>query len=232
MRDGRLIVVSPHLDDAVLGCGRLLAARPGSTVITVCAGSPPHPDRLTDWDAACGFSSAGQAIAERRREDSAALYRLGADPRWLDHLDDQYAEGDPAESERIEAMAAGLRREIDAADPRAEALVVFPLGLFHPDHRRVHLAMRSLLADAAQRDWFLYEDALYRRLPGLVQQRLAELAAEGIGATVVQAQPGSADAKWRATRCYRSQLRGLAAAGWPDHLDALVDESYWHASLA
>ena len=35
-----VVVLSPHLDDAVLGCGRLLSAHPGATVVTVYAGAP------------------------------------------------------------------------------------------------------------------------------------------------------------------------------------------------
>jgi len=46
-----MLVVSPHLDDAVLSCGRLLAGRPGSVVATVFAGVPSRPDQCTDWTA-------------------------------------------------------------------------------------------------------------------------------------------------------------------------------------
>ena len=41
----RVVVVSPHLDDAVLGCGRFLAVHPGATVVTVFAGNPPQYPR-------------------------------------------------------------------------------------------------------------------------------------------------------------------------------------------
>jgi hypothetical protein len=34
------VVLSPHLDDAVLSVGRFLAANPGTVVITVFAGIP------------------------------------------------------------------------------------------------------------------------------------------------------------------------------------------------
>ena len=33
----RVVMISPHLDDAVLGCGRFMAVHPGCTVITVFA---------------------------------------------------------------------------------------------------------------------------------------------------------------------------------------------------
>ncbi|MCV5262168.1 PIG-L family deacetylase, partial [Escherichia coli] len=78
----RYLVISPHLDDGVFGCGQLLAAHPGSTVLTVFAGVPeaaPAPE----WDRRCGFTSAQAAMAARREEDRRALTRLAARPLWL-----------------------------------------------------------------------------------------------------------------------------------------------------
>ena len=98
-----MLVISPHLDDAVFGCGRLIAAHPGSVVVTVFAGVPRDPERLTEWDAACGFRSAAEAVATRRREDQAALALLDATPRWLDFCDSQYDET-PALSELAAAL--------------------------------------------------------------------------------------------------------------------------------
>ena len=41
----RIVVVSPHFDDAALGAAHLLTSYPGSTVITVLGGRPPaYPD--------------------------------------------------------------------------------------------------------------------------------------------------------------------------------------------
>ena len=37
----RVVIVSPHLDDAVLGCANFMAAHRGATVVTVFAGNPP-----------------------------------------------------------------------------------------------------------------------------------------------------------------------------------------------
>ena len=62
-----MVVISPHLDDAVFGCGRLLASRPGSIVVTLFAGVPDDAGQLTDWDARCGFTTAGEAVWARRR---------------------------------------------------------------------------------------------------------------------------------------------------------------------
>ena len=48
----RIVVVSPHLDDAVLGCARFLSAHAGATVVTVFAGNPPEypTDPMRLWD--------------------------------------------------------------------------------------------------------------------------------------------------------------------------------------
>ncbi len=49
----RIVVVSPHFDDAALGAAHLMGSHPGSTVVTVLGGRPPsYPDPATEWDAA------------------------------------------------------------------------------------------------------------------------------------------------------------------------------------
>jgi LmbE family N-acetylglucosaminyl deacetylase len=86
----RVVVVSPHLDDAVLGCGRLLAAHPGATVITLYAGAPStYPDPPTRWDQVAGFGPGDDVLAARKDEDRAALAELGATPVWGEVVLDQ-----------------------------------------------------------------------------------------------------------------------------------------------
>ena len=113
-----MLVISPHLDDAVLSCGALLAAHRGAVVATVFAGVPRDPRQRTEWDARSGFADAAEALAARRAEDAAALAELGAAPRWLDFRDDQY--GDP---ERVDELAAALGAVFDEV-PDAPVLVV------------------------------------------------------------------------------------------------------------
>src|SRR4051812_4728612 len=79
-----VMIVSPHLDDAVFGCGELLGARPGSVVVTVFAGAPPTYETVTEWDALAGFRAGDDVMAARRAEDRDALAVLGARPVWLD----------------------------------------------------------------------------------------------------------------------------------------------------
>jgi len=52
----RIVVVSPHFDDAAMGAGHLLTSYDDTTVITVLGGRPPaYPDEPTEWDALGGF---------------------------------------------------------------------------------------------------------------------------------------------------------------------------------
>src|SRR6516225_7758926 len=87
----RIVVVSPHFDDAVLGAAHLLSTYRGSTVITVLGGWPPaYPGQPTAWDAAGGFKSGDDVVAIRRQEDASAMTLLEARTVWLPFPDHQY----------------------------------------------------------------------------------------------------------------------------------------------
>src|SRR4051794_25129042 len=132
----RVLVFSPHFDDAAMGAGHLLLARPGSTVCTVFAGPPErYPDPPSEWDALGGFRAGDDVVATRREEDLAALAVLDAAHRWLGFVDHQYLE--PAERATAGAVATALAAVIDAVAPTA---VVLPLGLANPDHVVTHEA--------------------------------------------------------------------------------------------
>lgn len=218
---GRLLVVSPHLDDAVFSCGELLAAHPGALVVTVFAGVPPQTWWAPDWDAACGFASAREAMAARRREDREALEILRAEPCWLNCLDAQYRAHKPARGVGLKLARAVRRHEADT--------IAIPLGLFHEDHKLAHEAALALLHSSQGKRWIAYEDALYRRIPGLAAERRAGLERAGIRLEPLCADAGGPHRvdKGRALRCYASQLRGLATAGRPGHADLLAPEGYW-----
>lgn len=216
------LLVSPHLDDAVFGCGQWLAAHPGTHVVTVFAGTPPEADRLTDWDSQCGFTSAGQAMAARREEDSAALHRLSARAQWLDFLDSQY-DHSPTVDEVASALATLMQRQ------PADAPVLVPLGLFHSDHALVHAACLQALREVGRDHAIAYEEALYRVMPGLLQQRLAALQQQGVQATpLLDERLGEAAAKARAIAAYTSQARAFGPDGLADTERA---ERYWRIEL-
>ncbi len=205
----RTVVISPHLDDAVFGCGQLLAAHPGSTVVTVFAGIPPTDTPASDWDRRCGFGSAAQAVAQRREEDRIALSLLEARAVWLDFLDSAYGEA-PQPGE----VARSLQQVLLELSPDT---VLLPLGLFHADHLLVHeAAARAVLALPGVRA-LAYEDALYRGMRGLLQQRLMALAQTGTCLTPLRLKvEGSAALKQHAVQAYASQLRGFGPGGYDD----------------
>jgi LmbE family N-acetylglucosaminyl deacetylase len=211
-----LLVVSPHLDDAVFACAGLIGERTGSAVVTVFAGVPEDPAPVTEWDEGCGFASSREAMLARRREDAQALAILGARPVWLDFFDAQYTR--PTQVGRIELA---LLEQIERQRPRVLAL---PLGLFHSDHILASVAALTLVDE--EREWLVYEDALYRRIPGASDARLGELQRRGFRLSPCRAK-ALADKKSRAVECYASQLRGLATPGRPGHADLEAPERYW-----
>ncbi len=221
---GPLLVISPHLDDAVLSCGELLARHPGSWVVTVCAGVPPRSATVTPWDVAGGFDSGEQAMAARRSEDGAALRMLSARARWLDFLDSQYGDT-PAPEAVTDALGLVLRQ-------LAPATVCLPAGLFHSDHALVHTAALALRDRRLAPGWVMYEEAMYRRVPGALQQRLAALAAQSVQATPLSMHcDGPRALKREAVSCYRSQLRALGTVA-SGHDDAFAPEGYWRLEAA
>src|SRR5262245_11083259 len=217
----RILVVSPHLDDAVLGCGDLIAARPGAVVVTVFAGTPPSRAEPTDWDAACGFGPGEDGMAHRRDEDRAALDILSARPVWLQFLDAQYEV--PAAPDEI---ARRLVVEIAAAAPDA---VLVPMGLWHSDHRLAHEAAVDAMPRCPAVAWLAYEDAIYRTFPGDgLAERRGWLRARGIDAVPLPPGTPASPRKRRSIECYHSQLRALGSPTGPGWSDALEPERYWH----
>lgn len=217
----RLIVVSPHLDDAILGCTGLLVMCPGSIVCTVFAGEPEEPIH-TGWDEASGFADSHEALHARRKEDERALALCGAQPLWLDFLDGQYG-STPA----IEAVADTLAVQFTRFD---SYLPVCPLGLWHSDYELVGAACRLLLRARRVARYIAYEDAIYRAIPGVLPAAFAQLEADRLNAKAMSARPfGGASArriaalKRRAVRAYPSQIRAFDT--FPP--DVARAERYW-----
>jgi LmbE family N-acetylglucosaminyl deacetylase len=234
----RIVVVSPHFDDAALGASHLLSTYPGSTVITVLAGRPPaYPDQVTDWDAAGGFATGDDVVGVRREEDCAAMASLAAEPVWLDFPDHQYLA--PPDRPTPNDVAPDLAEAVEAARPSA---VFLPMGLANPDHVLTHdaglMVREALLAggtgEAGETGsraplWFCYEDAGYKHLPGMLAWRVAKLFRGGLWPTpaVVPVRPDT-EAKRKAIWLYASQIGPLER----DHLlserlAANTPEQYW-----
>ena len=229
----RVVVVSPHFDDAALGAAHLLSSHRGSTVVTVLAGRPPaYPDPVSEWDAAGGFTAGDDVVAVRRGEDRAAMASLGARPVWLDFADHQYLA--PDERPGPDDVAPALAEAVAGAGDGAGATAVFlPMGLATPDHVLTHdaglLARTALAAGGTVPSWFCYEDGGYSHLPGLLAWRVARLFRSGLWPTpaIVPVVPDPV-AKRTAVECYRSQLAPLRRDHRLDErLRANVPEQYW-----
>lgn len=219
----RLLVISPHCDDAVFACGAVLDSHPGSIVVTVFAGRPSFNDPLTEWDSASGFQQGDDVMGIRRNEDREALTSLNAHPVWLDFCDSQYWHT-PSSEEVMEALDSILV----AYRPTA---VMVPLGLFHSDHILTNEAALLLHRRRKEMAWFFYADALYRQIPGSTEEGLQRCAERGVHlrSVVFPVDTGSSR-KGTAVSCYRSQLRALTTPGRPGYADAASEELYWRVT--
>jgi LmbE family N-acetylglucosaminyl deacetylase len=121
-----VLILSPHLDDAVWSCFSLLARGPGVVVATFFAGIPKGPPGW--WDAQCGISDSAAHVRDRRSEDAAVLQSLGVTALHLDLLDGQYRDVPVPVEEIVRAVAE-----------RTPAVnhVYAPAGIGHPDHALV-----------------------------------------------------------------------------------------------
>jgi len=202
----RVMVCSPHFDDAALGAAFLLLAHPGSTVVTVCGGRPAaYPDPPSEWDALGGFQAGDDIVGLRQEEDRAAMDVLGATPVWLDFVDHQYLA--PAERAAADTVAAEIEGVIDRVQPTA---VFVPMGLANPDHVITHDAGALLAAKRDDITWFCYEDSGYKHIPGMLAWRISKLFRSDLWPTpmVVPALLDN-DRKRAAIECYASQLPPL-----------------------
>ncbi len=221
----RVLVFSPHFDDAAMGAGHLLLAHPGSTVCTVFAGFPDHsPAEVTEWDALGGFETGDDVVATRREEDLAALEVLGAHHLWLDFPDHQYLE--PQDRPTADDVAPAIAAAIDTVAPTA---VVLPLGIANPDHVVTHDAGVQVARQRPDLAWFAYEDAGYKHIPGMMAWRVSKLFRSDLWPTPMIVPTNQDHGRKRASiECYVSQLAPLRA----DHaLDARIDgavaEQFW-----
>ncbi|HEY4451166.1 MAG TPA: PIG-L family deacetylase [Solirubrobacteraceae bacterium] len=211
------LVLSPHLDDAVLDCWGLLAGERPVSVVNVFAGVPPG-GHVTLWDAITGAQDSAARAHERLEEDARALARASRTAHNLAHLDAQYRA----------RFARPRLRELDVALveilPRVSRVHV-PAGIGgHPDHRFLRRYGRMLRRDGIPVS--LYAELPYCVLhgwPPWVDGREPEAnrdvdafwlsQLDGVpempslrSARVERLDDGAASAKLAAMRCYATQL--------------------------
>ena len=203
---GRVLAVSPHMDDAALSAGNFLCRCDSPVIVTVFAGIPDRYAELTEWDASCGFANGDDVVMMRRDEDRTAAQHLGGVARWLDFVDSQYRSRTPAAAEIASRIA-------DTATEVGADTIALPLGIQHEDHELTHAACALLLRDRRElvRSWVAWVDVPYRlRFPEQVVDRLESLRQQGF--QLAPSEFPMTEAKRAALAAYPSQAKGLGAA--------------------
>jgi LmbE family N-acetylglucosaminyl deacetylase len=150
MDDAPLVVLSPHLDDAVLSVGGIIAAAPRVTVVTCFAGTPDAdavPPRLRPF----------ARYEVRLAEDDRALALLGASRERLGFIERAFRAPPldgagalfraPPAQENVAALVTALRAVLQK---RPDARLLAPLAVGgHVDHVEVFLAALTLALDGA-----------------------------------------------------------------------------------
>ncbi|MDL5155696.1 PIG-L deacetylase family protein [Actinomycetospora termitidis] len=240
----RVLVLSPHLDDAVLSCGALLGSLGGCeitvlTLFTACTAGP-HTRAARSFLRQCSHPDAATLFTARRDEDRDVVERLGARPEHAGHADALFRRRDVPEAVgrvlpelahryptyrfdiargRISggdrALRAGLAR--DLAERAGEVdLLLAPLGVGrHVDH----LITRDLGAEWTRTPVVHYADFPYSLThepdPTFVRRA-------GLRPHVVD---DGLDAKEQLIRGYRTQVDAL----FPDGVVPRAPETYWAA---
>jgi LmbE family N-acetylglucosaminyl deacetylase len=135
------LVISPHWDDAVLGCWGLLASERQLNVVNLFAGIP-RGGRAGIWEAVMGVDDPAQRASGRMDEDALALARADRKPVNLPLLDDQYRRQMRSPSPGLEDLDRAVTDEVQSA-----SRVYVPAGIgSHPDHLLARRYGRMLLS--------------------------------------------------------------------------------------
>ena len=169
MSNNIVIIISPHLDDAVFNCWSTIS-QANACVLTLFAGVP-KPGTTKLWDLVCGEPS-GQLMMENRRvENDQALAPSGRPPINLDFLDYQYQRNRVALTKIVESVLA-------KTDNRSTFMV--PLAgshlWNHPDHRLAREVGIELLKLGRGVDF--YPDSPYMHLPPSPDHRFSGFVSE------------------------------------------------------
>jgi LmbE family N-acetylglucosaminyl deacetylase len=145
-----VVVLSPHLDDAIFSAWSVLRRPAQVLVVNVCAGVP-DPGPAPRWDRMTGATDRAEAVRARVAEDERALALAGRRPLNLGFLDAQYRDAPLSPAEVANAVRAVAPAASELHAPAA-------LG-GHPDHAAVREAALAL-AERGPR-LLLYADLPY-----------------------------------------------------------------------
>lgn len=213
------VILSPHLDDAVLSCWHLLCGPGEVSVINVFAGSPPPGSGAYWWDRITGATDSVTRMEERRAEDREAMAIAERTATSLDFLDEQYEP--PGQS--VPEITTRLRDLIDS-----DAIVYAPAALGESDdHERVRGAALELAASGqAVRLYADHPHAVRLGWPAWVNgtatmsgsgvaehwaQRLDEVGLTRPRPDVHHLDAAEQERKLRAVSAYRTQIPALGS---------------------
>jgi GlcNAc-PI de-N-acetylase len=132
------VILSPHLDDAVLSCWHVLTQPGEASVINVFAGVPTHLGEPAWWDAYTGATDSATRVRERIEEDRRALALAGRTATYLGFLDEQYRD----QPQPLEPLVEEIGRRLQ---PGAHVHAAAALTQ-HTDHALVRSAALALRA--------------------------------------------------------------------------------------
>lgn len=210
----KILIVSPHLDDAILSVGQFMADRPDAEVITIFAGYPENSEAVsTAYDNKCGFKNAQDAMSVRRRENDEATALLNATAINFDFTDSQY---------EVEVKTHDIRNALqNLINCNDYEFIMAPLGIGHPDHLKVCEAVMTIDTELPI---YLWEDLPLRVLsPELVSERLKKLRISADKLVTHSTTGDKIAKKIRALACYKSQI----GTGILDPYIMYVPERLW-----
>jgi LmbE family N-acetylglucosaminyl deacetylase len=203
LTNGRVVVISPHLDDAVMSIGASIAHSVNSgasvEVLTVFGYGPTSPAPAGPWDTKSGFLTEAEAAKARRQEDLKACRILGATPRWLDYGAEPYdRRGTPEQ----------IKSAIWAAVADADCVLVPGFPLTHPDHLELTqlvltAGLRCRIGLYAEQPYVYYER---KTIEPSMRVAAIEQVVPAPAWTRVRVEGAERRMKIRAVRAYKSQL--------------------------
>ncbi|HMO58844.1 MAG TPA: PIG-L family deacetylase [Roseiflexaceae bacterium] len=215
----RHVYLSPHLDDAALSCGGLIAvqcaAGEATLVITICSAPPddrPYNAVAQEFHGQWKLTS-DDIVGQRKEEDRQAMAILGCDFVWAERLDaiyrcpEAYVSREtlfapPIDTDPLIADMADLI--IDLRQRLPHATFYAPLGVGnHVDH----LILFDAVCAYAGVDLAFYEDVHYVMRQGALEQRLAALPVPLESQTLVI--DSGLDQRIAAIAAYESQVGEL-----------------------
>lgn len=214
----RVIVVSPHLDDAVFSAGNILAHETNAKVVTIFAGDIESTG-ATQYDYAAGFASSAEAMQIRKEEDRRATAALGVQYEHMPFHDVQY--GLAQKPTLMKRMLAETLREAD--------VIYGPLGLKHPDHVKARELVINYWLNHREKQLYLYEDLPYRVIEPIDAQNALVALYDAYGIKVEYNTPlPVSQQKVLAVHQYASQMN----TGDITPYTVLVPERIWRVTNA